>query len=116
MISMTARSMMTTMANDLATSQTDTEDSILSSLPRESDKELHKSNDESDDESPEPTQLSTSEALTRIRELQSYFTKLENARQEDFLHLSSMEIFLLKQSSSLHQSSITDYFRPSSQQ
>ena len=38
---------------------------------------------------------STSEALTRVCELKSYFTRLETARQDDFLHLSSMETFLV---------------------
>ena len=42
----------------------------------------------------------------------SYFTKLENARQEDFLHLSSMKTFLLKQFCLHHQSNIRISFQP----
>ena len=98
---------------ELATGQTETEESIFAAL-RDEDNEQ---NDESEDESTEPesVSMSTSEALVRVRELLSYFTRLDNARQTDFLHLSEMEAFLLKRSCSQRQSVITHFFKPSSQ-
>ena len=52
-----------------------------------SNEENDDQNEDSDDEPNEleSASLSTSEALIRVRELQSYFTKLENVRQEDLI-------------------------------
>ena len=102
---------------EVATGETETEESILVSLRGSLNEENEEQNDEFADESTEPEapSMSNSEDLMQVREPQSYFTKLENARQEDFPHLSAMEMFLLKQSCSNHQSSITNFFKPTNQ-
>ena len=79
--------------------RTRTEETIFASLRDNLNEEADDQHDESDYESneSETASISTSKALIRVRELQSYFTKLKNARQEDFLHLSFMKTFLIKQ-------------------
>ena len=65
--------------NDLATAQVDTEETIFASL-RNGDTEDADDNESDDEESAVPIQktISTSEALAKIRELESYFSQLEN--------------------------------------
>ena len=99
---------------DLATGQTETEESIFASL-RESPEEENENESDEETTDTEAPSMSTFDALNRVRELQSYFTRLENARQSDFLHLSEMEAFLLKQSCLQRQSVITNFFKPLTQ-
>ena len=61
---------------NLATGQTETEESILASLRGDLNEENEEQNNESDDETSEPDapSMSTSEALIRVCKLQSFFT------------------------------------------
>ena len=99
---------------DLATSETDTEECILASLSShtaevdedEEEEEVEVENVEGQSDSI----ISTSDALSRIRELQNYFTNIENANDDHFCNLAAMEIVLLKRTASFTQSTITSFF------
>ena len=91
---------------DLATSDTDSEESIWASLngqsPDVEEEDLR--------EEVSATPLTTSDALARIHELQTFFTKMENVDDDHFRSLAAIETLLMKRTSLLSQPVITSFF------
>ena len=102
--------------SELATSETESEASIMAALHGKDDGGVDEESDGEDpDEAPgvsaaSQIPISTSEALQKVRDLQLYFSQLENVTDTSFSHLSSLEAYLLKKSVSFQQPTIMQFF------